>query len=173
VDRLSKGERIVAISSALLVIFSIFPLWASYSFEAFGTSESEGASAWDADAFSFLPKLAILLALAALVLVGLRAMGKDINLPTDKGTVYMALGGLAFVLLLITVIQGPKGIEDIVGLSDIDVPGFEMDFDVSRGILLFGSLVLAGGIAFGGYLLKENPSGAGEPGLATPPPPVS
>ena len=172
-DRLSKGERIVAISSALLVIFSLFPMWATYSFEGLGQNESEGANAWDPDAFNFMPKLAILLALAALLLVGIRASGKAISLPVDHGTIYMILGGLAFVLLLLTVIQGPKGIEEIAGIQDIDVPGFEFDFDVSRGILLFGSLVLAGGIAFGGYLLKEGGGIVAAPGGETPIPPAT
>ena len=171
VDRLSKGERIVAISSALLVVFSFFPLWATYSFEGLGTNESEGAKAWDPDAFNFLPKLAILLAFVALVLVGLKAAGKPIK--ADSATAYMALGGLAFLLLLLTLIQGPKGIEEIAGLEGVDIPGFEFNFDVSRGILLYGSLVLAAGIAFGGYLMKQggavaNPNDT----IVTPPPPA-
>lgn len=173
-ERLSKGERIVAISSALLVVFSFFPLWATYSFEGLGQNQSEGAKAWDPDAFNFLPKAAILLALAALLLVGLRAAGKDLKLPGGPGTIYMVLGGLALVLLLVTLIQGPKGIEEIAGLEGLDVPGFEFSFDVSRGILLYGSVLLAAGIAFGGYLMKEKPGATGPvTGLETPTPPVS
>ena len=177
-DRLSKGERIVAISSALLVLFSFFPLWAKYSFEGFGTTQSEGAEAWDPDAFNMLPKLAILLAIVALVVVGLRA-ATDIKLQVDPGPVYMALGGLAFLLLLLTLIQGPRGLEDIAGLDQLqlegtDLPGFDFDFDVSRGILLYGSLVLAAGIAFGGYLLKQGGAvTASSDPIVTPPPPAS
>lgn len=175
-DRLSKGERIVALSSALLVIFSFFPLWATYSFEGFGRNQSEGAKAWDPDAFNLFPKIAILLALVALILVGLRAAGNDFKLPGGWGTVYMVLGGLAFLLLLVTVIQGPRGLEDIAGLEQlqldgIEAPGFDFSFDVSRGILLYGSLVLAGGIAFGGYLIKQGGAvRASDDPIVTPPP---
>ena len=177
--RLSKGERIVALSSALLVIFSFFPLWATYSFEGFGMTQSESAEVWDADAFYMLPKIAILLALVALILVGLRGAGNEVNLPGDKGTFYMALGGLAFLLLLFTVIQGPRGLEDIAGLDQlqldgVETSGFDFNFEVSRGILLYGSLVLAGGIAFGGYLLKRGGAvTTSSDTIVTPPPPAT
>lgn len=170
-QRLSKGERIVAITSALLVIFSVFPLWATYSFEGFGTDQREGAEVWKPDVFNALPKLAIVLALVVLLVVALRAAGQGSGWPVGK--IYMVLGGLAFLLLLVTLIQGPKGLEEIAGLSDIEVPGFEFNFDVSRGILLYGSVVLAAGIAFGGYILKEQAEGGTvTTGMAVPPPPA-
>ena len=173
--RLSKGERIVALSSALLAIFSVFPLWASYSFEGLGQNQSEGASVWSRDVFSFLPKLAIFLALVCLALVIFRAVGQSFNL--DHGTIYMGLGALTFLLLLITVFQGPTGLEELAGLEDMQLegvpPAFEFNFEVSRGILLYGSLVLAAGIAFGGYLLKQGGAvTANSDTIVTPPPPA-
>ena len=158
-DRLSKGERIVAISSALLAVFSLFPLWATYSFKGLGQDESEGASVWSEEVFNFLPKLAIFIALVCLALVIFKAVGQSFNL--DHGTIYMVLGGLAFILLLLTLFQGPKGVEELAGFSDMqleefeNIPGFDFNFEVSRGILLFGAPLLAAGIAFGGYLLKK------------------
>ena len=175
-DQLSKGERIVAISSALLAVFSLFPLWASYSFTGLGQDESEGASVWSEEVFSFLPKLAIFLALVCLALVIFKAAGQSFNL--DHGSIFMALGGLAFILLLLTVFQGPKGVEELAGFSDVqlegfeDIPGFDFNFEVSRGILLYGAPLLAAGIAFGGYLLKKGGAvTTNRDTIVTPPPP--
>ena len=174
-DRLSKGERIVAISSALLAIFSLFPLWATYSFKGLGQDESEGASVWSEGVFNFLPKLAIFIALVCLSLVIFKAVGQSFNL--DHGTIYMILGGLALLLLLVTVMQGPEGLGELIGFEDVilnsDTPGFEFDFDVSRGILLYGSPLLAAGIAFGGYLLKNGGAvTTNSDTIVTPPPPA-
>jgi hypothetical protein len=171
-SRLSQGEKIVAISSGLLVLLSFFPLWAKYEYDfGAGLSDSERYSAWS-DAFNFLSKLAILLALTALVLVIVRAIGKNVNLPINAGLIYVGLGGLSSLLLLIVVLVGPREIGDIPGVADIDLQGLEAGFEVSRGIMLFVGLILAIGILVGGYLhMQGETTGPSTP--TTPPPPAS
>jgi hypothetical protein len=169
-SRLSQGERIVAISSGLLLILSFFPLWAKYEFDFGVASDSERYTVWS-DAFNFTAKLAILLALTALVLVIVKAVGKNINLPFNSGLVYVALGGLSTLLLLLAVLTGPREIGDLPGAGDIDLQGFESSFEVSRGIMLFIGVIVAAGILVGGYLHMQGEADA--PSTPSTPPPAS
>jgi hypothetical protein len=168
-SRLSQGEKIVAVCSGLLVLLSFFPLWAKYEFDFGVASDSERYSAWS-DAFTFLSKLAILLALTALVFVIIRGVGKRVNLP--MGLIYVGLGGLTSLLLLILVITGPRDIAEIPGVGDIDLQGLEDAFEVSRGIMLFIGLALAIGMLVGGYLHMQNAPDE-TPVTPTTPPPAS
>ena len=168
-SRLSQGEKIVAICSGLLVLFSFFPLWAKYEYDFGSISDSERYSAWS-DAFSFLSKLAILLALTALVLVIVRGVGKSVNLPS--GLLYVGLGGLCSVLMLVLVVIGPREIGEIPGVGEIDLQGLEQSFEVSRGIMLFIGLALAIGILVGGYLHMQSETDE-TPVVPTTPPPAS
>ena len=159
-SRLSQGEKVVAVSSGLLVLFSFFPLWAKYEF---GGATGRG-SAWS-EAFSFLSKLAILLALTALVLVVLKAVGTNLELPVGTGLVYVGLGGLSTLLLLLMLIQGPR---------DFGLSGVAAGYEVSRGPFLFAGLALAAGVLVGGYLHMQGETAAPTPGgEQTPPPPAS
>jgi hypothetical protein len=169
-SRLSQGEKIAAVCSGLLVLLSFFPLWAKYEVEFGGVSDSERYSAWS-DAFNFLSKLAILLALTVLVILVVKAVGKDIKLPVNTGLLYVVLGGLSSLLLLLLVITGPRDVTEIPGVSGVDLSGFEDAFEVSRGIMLFIGLVLALGILVGGYMHMQN--SPEEPAAPTTPPPAS
>jgi hypothetical protein len=175
-ERLSRGERIVLIASAILVLTSIFPLWASYGASVTGggvdQETSESFTVWS-DAYNFVPKLAILLALVALILVITRIAGAKLNLPASMGLIYVGLGGVATLLMLLTVLFGPRefGLED----SGFEAFGVEASFDVSRGLLLFVGLLLAAAIAVGGYLHMQEESGPADiagPAIPPPPPPA-
>lgn len=172
-EKLSRGERIVLFASALLVVTSILPLWASYEATVRGggidQSSSESFTVWS-DAYNFVPKLAILLALMALGLVIAKIVGANIKLPAATGVIYAAVGGVATLLLLVTVLFGPRefGLEE----SGFEAFGVEASFDVSRGLFLFLGLVLAAAIAVGGYLhMQEEGETATTTGPAVPPPP--
>jgi hypothetical protein len=172
-EKLSRGERIVLFASALLVVTSILPLWASYEATVRGggidQSSSESFTVWS-DAYTFVPKLAILLALMALGLVIAKIVGANIKLPAATGVIYAAVGGVATLLLLVTVLFGPRefGLEE----SGFEAFGVEASFDVSRGLFLFLGLVLAAAIAVGGYLhMQEEGETATTTGPAVPPPP--
>ena len=171
-DKISRGERIVLFASAILVLTSVLPLWASYGASVRGggvdQESSESFTVWS-DAYNFVPKLAILLALVALGLVIARIAGARLNLPASMGLIYVAVGGVATLLLLLTVLFGPRefGLED----SGFEAFGVEASFDVSRGLLLFLGLLLAAAIAVGGYLHMQEESGPAVTGPAMPPPP--
>lgn len=162
INRLSAGEKIVLGASALLVVLSFVPLWASYSFAGLG-SESYGA--WSG-AFGFFVKLALILAILALVVTGLRAAGTQLpELPVSFGLLYVGLGGLATLGLLIGVLAGPNdgGVGALAAAAGLDI---------SRGILLFVGVILAGAIAYGGYMhLQSEGSSSTLGGSSAPPPP--
>src|SRR5918992_2528628 len=175
-DKISRGERIVLFASAILVLTSVLPLWASYGASVRGggvdQESSESFTVWS-DAYNFVPKLVILLALVALGLVIARIGGARLNLPASMGLIYVGVGGVATLLLLLTVLFGPRefGLED----SGFEAFGIEASFDVSRGLLLFLGLLLAAAIAVGGYLHMQEESGpaaATGPAMPPPPPPV-
>jgi hypothetical protein len=162
-NRLTSGEKIVLGASAVLVVLSFVPLWASYSFAGF--SESYGA--WSG-AFGFFVKLALILAILALVVTGLRAAGTQLpDLSISLGLLYVALGGLATLGLLIGVLAGPN--DGGIGQGIAEAAGL----DISRGFLLFVGVILAAAIAYGGYMHMQTEgtasTGIGDP--TTPPPP--
>jgi hypothetical protein len=170
-SRLSQGERIIAICSGLLVLFSFFPLWAKYESSVGGEEATERGSAWS-NAFNFTAKLAILLAITLLVLVVLRALGSSFDLGVNRGLIYLALGGLATLLLFFLLLTGPK---DIPGASEAEemaeALGVDISYEVSRGIMLFVGFFLAIGTVIGSYLHMQTE--ADEPAPPTTPPPVS
>ena len=163
INRLTMGEKIVGGASALLVVLSFIPMWATYEFAGLA---SESFGPWS-DAYGFLVKLALIAAIVALVVVGLRAAGTQLpDLPLSLGLLYVALGGLATLGLLIGVLAGPNdgGVGAIAAAAG---------FDISRGILLFLGLILAAAIAYGGYMHMQaegTASATGEPSAPPPPP---
>lgn len=158
--RLSRGEQILGVSGVVLFITSFVALWAKY--EAFG--ETERTSAWKSpegfgSIFPFYTKLALIVALLAVLLVIVRALGLSINLPVPLGLVYVGAAGLVSLLMLITVLAGPKEIE-------------AAEFEVSRGPFLFLGLVLSLAMLYGGYLhMQEEGTAPTAPTPPEPPPP--
>lgn len=153
-DKLSKGEQIVGGGSALLLILSFFSLWAKLEVGPV----TARASGWDAVLPAFL-KLALILALVLVVLVGLRASGTSISLPVTWGLAYAGLGALMTLLLLLAALIGP----DDGGVSGLG-------FEISRGPFLLISPLIGAVIAWGGYMHMQGETAAGPAaGSATPP----
>lgn len=154
-NKLTMGDRVIAISGIVLFVFSFFDWFgASLKNVPAGFSASEGGNAWD---FT-LPMLAVLIGIAMVVLVALKAFGVD--LPdlggTSWGLILLIMGAVAFAFVLIKVIAGvnvPDGAEDFI--------------DISRKIGLFVGLVASAGLAVGGYLRFQEDKGASP---ASPPP---
>lgn len=154
-NKLSRGEMIAGGAGVVLLILSFLPLWSKYE-TPLGTTRT---GLWSA-VFPFYIKLALLLVLVGVVLVGIRAAGTATQLPISYGLAYVGAFGVATLLLLLGLIAGPA-------FSGVDVPGFEG----SRGILLFVGFLVSGAAAIGGYMHMQEEGSAPTTGPAVPPPP--
>jgi hypothetical protein len=153
--KLTPGEMVTAVSGVLLLIFSFFH-WYSVDLGPFGTFSRNG---WQSPG-AFWSIVAILLGvvLAAHVIVQKLA---NVDLPERLGSVgwgvvHLAGGALAFVFLIIKLINHTS--------------------DSAIGLYL--GLIAGAGLAFGGYLMAkeagELPQAlGGKGGGATPPPPAA
>ena len=151
---LTLGGKIVA-AAGLLFLVSTFLPWYSFSFEAFGVSDSSDANAWDID----LARVAALLVVVALAEVILTQVAK-VRLPVGPallGLGRLAVSGLAALLVVIELVRGQdvdmpdtSGLENLsAGLgAEIDL-GIEYSFGRSFGMfagLLFVILLVAGNV---------------------------
>lgn len=134
--RLTRGERIAAISAALLLAFT-FLHWYSVSFSVYGISVSFSASAWDA--LDVIPIVLVIGIAATLGLIALKASGADRDLAIDGAQMIAAIGAGSFLLILYRILERPT----IGSGSD------EVEFSAQFGIFL--ALLAAGGVAFGGW----------------------
>jgi hypothetical protein len=163
-NKLSKGERTLGISALALLVLSFLPLWAKFEApdEFFGGG-SERYGAWSS-AFGFLLKLALILTIIALVLVIMKAAGVAMSLPVPTWQIYAVAAGLTLLLLLITVLTGPRGDQG-------EVAGFEW----SRGLAVFIAPLLGAGMAFGAFQHMSEEGSAPTTTAAPPsaPPPAS
>lgn len=153
-NRLSRGEQIFLGASGLLLILAWIPAWAKVSIDAGllgGLSES--GNAWES--YGLWGKFVVLLALAGVVIAGLRLAGQKIEVPASA---YAGIGAVATLLMLLMVLLGP----DVEGADGI--PGV----DVDRGILLFLGILLGAAMAYGGYLAMQA-EGTTSPPTTTPP----
>ncbi|MFP5298020.1 MAG: hypothetical protein ACLGHL_03405 [Actinomycetota bacterium] len=162
----TTGDKLAGVCAILLLITPFLKMWGKYSYEIdlFGVqqSESTGAALIDGDAFTAI--FAWLIVLAALAAVGVFARRMTAGEPSDPSTLYMALGGAMFVLLLIMFLQGPKDFAEIAGdLSGVDFEGLGggVNLDTSRGILMFLGPLLALGVVAGGFMTKNQASATG------------
>lgn len=140
-DKLSRGEKVSAVSAILLFIFMFFD-WFGAKVSGVpgfsGTVEGAGGSAWDA-----LDVIPIFLMLAIVVAIGVaivRLTDADLEPPFSLNAIVAALGGLAVLLILYRIIDPPGG---------GSFGGVSVDITLKFGIFL--GLIAAAGIAYGGY----------------------
>ncbi|HEX2049586.1 MAG TPA: hypothetical protein VHJ34_03015 [Actinomycetota bacterium] len=158
-DRLSRGERIALIASALLFVAFFVPMWASISAGGFGAD----FNGWDG--YGILGKLALLCTLAVLVLTALRLTDVALpDMPVSRGLLLLGLSGVATLMLLLGLLVGPNdnGADGVQGV------------DVDRGLMLFVGIVLAAAMTYGSYLTMQEEGTApigGSARPASPPPP--
>lgn len=157
INKLTTGDRVIAISGIVLFVFSFFD-WLGAEASAGGFSDSEAKGAW-----SFtLTLIAVLIGIAMVVIVALKAF--DVKLPdlggTSWGLVLLVMGVVAFAFVLIKLIAGPN----------IDTGGFNVDISKTREFGIFVGLIATAGLAVGGYLLFQADK-AGSPGAPPGRPP--
>jgi hypothetical protein len=92
----------IAAGGSVILFISVFFSWYKVSFEGFSAS----ASGWDAVDTSKLVALLALLAFAALVL---EMFVPSVTLPVPASLIIIACGALAFLLVLLKMIDQPGG----------------------------------------------------------------
>ncbi len=140
-DKLSRGEKLAAVSAVLLFVFMFFD-W--FGVEVSGVSGFSGAvtgsggSAWDAlDVIPIFLMLAIVVALGVAIV---RLTDADLELSISLNAFTAAAGALAVLLILFRILVPPN----FGGFGGVSV-----DATLKAGIFL--GLIAAAGIAYGGY----------------------
>lgn len=149
INKLSLGDRIVAISGVLLVVFAFFK-W--YGVDVGG--QTAGFSGYHYFLFGVIP---VILGVAMIVQIALEHFS-DVQMPKlgnlTWGQIHLILGAIAFALVLLKVIIG----DDYFSVS------------LDRKIGLFLALIAAAGLAGGGFLKMREAQAAAAGGSAPPPP---
>jgi hypothetical protein len=155
-SKLTPGDISAGVGGIVLLI-SLWLPWYGVSVNVAGFSASSDASGWEV--FSTIDIILFLIAVAAIALVVLKAVGQ---LPAEVPVplVLLGLGGLAVLLILFRLIDTP---------APSDLPD---QVDVSRKIGLFLGLIGAAGVAYGGWRTNMETTGV-RPAAATPAPPVA
>jgi hypothetical protein len=110
VNRLSRGERIAGVAAVLLII-DMFLNWYSANLNSALQAQADrfgidtNADAWQV--FSTTDILIFITAVAALVMVGMRVMGRSANLPVSLPLVVALLGAFTTLVVLWRIINQP------------------------------------------------------------------
>jgi len=142
-DKLSTGEKLAAVSAALLFVFMFFD-WFGVEVSGVpgfsGSVSGVGGSAWDV--LDVIPIFLMLAIVAAIGVAVIRLTDADLEPPISLNAIVAALGGLAVLLILYRIIDQPGGGGDEFGGVDVNVT-------LKVGIFL--AFAAAVGIAYGGY----------------------
>jgi hypothetical protein len=174
VNRLNRGEQIAGIAAVLLFI-DMFLNWYGANLggaladaaKRFGVDTD--VNAWQA--FSSTDILIFITVVAALVMVGLRVMGRDGSVPVSLPMVVAALGAFTTLIILWRIINQP-GDNDLVNV----------DYGAYLGLLLcaaltYGAIQSGEGLTMPRTAPTPTPATAGGPpagavGDPAPPPPA-
>ena len=141
-QRLSTGHRQAALAAGGLVAALALPFYDKQAFELTAdgrlVSAQENLSAFGV--ISFVEGAVMLVAVAVLALVALRARGVGFSLPGGDGTVIAAAGGWAVLLLVWRLFDKP------------DVTGRAVTVGVQWG--WFVAVVIAGALVASGWRLR-------------------
>jgi hypothetical protein len=140
---LSRGEKIAAVSAALLFVLIFFFTWFGVEVTGvggFSGSTGEGGSAWDTlDLIRFVLLLTVIV---ALVMAGQRLA--DTKLPVPMSVLVTMLGTISVLLILFRIVDPPT-LTSFGGVS----------IDATLKVPIFLGLIAAGGIAYGGYTTMQ------------------
>lgn len=107
-SRLRQGEIVAGIGGIALFVFLFFD-W----FQGTDGWTSLASPEVGGGVTGFIVALA---SIAAITFAALAAMGKRLNVPVPRGGITLALGGLAMLIILWTIIVAPEGAEIKFGL---------------------------------------------------------
>jgi hypothetical protein len=159
-SKLTRGDQVIGISGIVLFVFSFFSwLGATVSVGARGLAGFSASGSDNAWGFT-LTLLAVLIGIALVAYVVLKAAG--VGIPDKFGSVTLAqillgLAAVAFLFVLIKLIAGPN------------LPGVPNGISVSkdRKFGIFIGLLATAGLVAGAFLnFQESQSGSGSPPAA-------
>ena len=159
VNKLSTGDRVIAVSGIVLFIAG-FLNWFGYGDEEIAEAAEAAGQSSSENGFGFtLPLIAILIGVAMVVVVALKLFDVKLGQPGSFtwGQVMLVAGSVAFAFVLIKTIAG----------VDVDTGGIDIDVDIDRKVGLFIGLVASAGLAAGGYLKFREDQGSGSPAPPT------
>ena len=144
-SRVSFGEMVAAAGGAALLVLMFLP-WFGGRLSGLGAPvRVDDQTGWQ----SFGTVSEFLIALAIAIAIGIaiaRARGSMAALPVDPVALVMGAGAVAFVIVLIRVIDPPD-------LTDVVLPGVGVDH--SRKPAAYLALAAAAVIAYGGWLQRR------------------
>ena len=165
--KLRFGDMIAGASAVLLFLFT-FLRW----FKATGPGGDDDVpdalkdlisfNAWEA--MPFLTFILLLCIVAVIAVVVIRATSTQVNLPVPLGTVILAAGALALLIILFRLLLTPDPSISFLG-QDFNVK--DNDGEVGRSYGIFLALLAAIGILAGGFLSSRE-RGEAIPGVDGP-----
>ena len=162
--RLTKGDRVIAVSGIVLFICS-FLTWLGLEWKTgvvqFGVTATStvAKSAWS---FPVLTA-AVVIGLVMVAIVVMKALGANLPAPgpLSWGQLLLALGSIAFLLVLIKFAVGPAQWQRDGG-QPLDISAIKQfcgvacqDFGTTRETGMILGLLAAVGLAVGGYLRNQ------------------
>ncbi|HEX5365099.1 MAG TPA: hypothetical protein VFW63_00340 [Acidimicrobiales bacterium] len=164
VSKLTTGDRVI-VASGLVLLVASFLDWFTVSFEGNGLLGDVSASGNGWDVGFFWAGIPVLLGLAMIAVVAVRALspGNGLpDLPVSWGQALFVAGVVAAAIVVLKLLVG----EDVDGAEAFGV-------DVDRAFGLFLAALAALGLAVGGFLdwQEERSSGAAGGSLGGTPPP--
>jgi hypothetical protein len=126
----------IAAGGSLILLITVFLSWYTYSIKGAGSfgGASGNQNGWDSGAGA---KLVALLALIALVAIGIEMFAPTVTLPVPASLIVIGAGGLSILLVLLKIVSKPDG-HGVVSVG------------LAYGI--FVSFLAAVVTAYGGYL---------------------
>lgn len=150
-NKLTTGDKVVAVSGVLLFIFAFFK-W-------YGITVPGGTAGFNGYHYFLFGVIPVILGIAMIVQIALDRY-TTVEMPKlgslTWGQVHVIAGGIAFVLVLLKLIIG----DDYFSVS------------LDRKVGIFLSVIAAAGLAAGGFLKMKESQAEGATGGTTPPPPA-
>ena len=157
-NKLSTGDRVIAISGIVFLLFSFLPWYGKGSYSRNG---------WHYPLWGLLP---ILLVIGILVCMGLQRFSdvKLPELPLPWEQIYAFAAGVAGILLLLKLIIGDKYSAGATVLGQ----HYGVSITLDRSYGLFIAFLATIGLIAGGVMNMREAPAAGGGDAATPPPPA-
>jgi hypothetical protein len=172
--RLTQGEKIAGVSGVALILIMFIFKWFGLEASLPGFVAETSENAWHAYGW-FLVLVLLATGFAAVGLAAVKASQTDVGLPVALSAIVAGLGGIAVVIIIISIISPPN-------IAGVDLAE---GIDKTRKLGVWLGLIAAAGVAYGGWrAMQEEGTSFGEeadrfrepdagPGTAPPAPPSS